>query len=115
MVQAVEEADVHVQKASIVEPGKTDRDPIFSTSGFDTPSLKQHVEDEMQVAWMQRVLLRTNYTDQTTCGDDQTIEEIRCSDFEQSIIDDSAMGFAEAETFQGRQECRGRAAGEAIC
>lgn len=46
----VEEADIHVEVASVVEAGQTQRNPILTASGLDTAGFKQHVKYQMEIA-----------------------------------------------------------------
>jgi hypothetical protein len=56
MVQ-IQEADIHVQIASVIEAWQTQRNPILATTSLDTTGFEKHVEDELQIAGVQAVLL----------------------------------------------------------
>ncbi len=50
---SVDEADVHIQIAILVEARQANRNPVFSATGFDASCFEEHVEDQLQIARMQ--------------------------------------------------------------
>jgi hypothetical protein len=113
MVQ-IEEADIHVQIASVIEAWQTQRNPILTTTSLDAPGFEKHVEDELQIAGVQAVLLGTYHWDQLAWSHYKPIEQVLRASFEKSVIDGGTERFGQFQTFESRKQ-RGRwPAGEAI-
>jgi hypothetical protein len=113
MVQ-IEEADIHVQIASVIEAWQTQRNPILTTTSLDTPGFEKHVEDKLQITGVQAVLLRTYYWDQLAWSHYKPIEQVLRTGFEKSVIDGGTERFGQFQTFESREQ-RGRwPASEAI-
>ena len=73
-VVSADEADVHVEVAVFIEAGKAERYPILSTTCFDSSCLEKHIENELQIARMQRVLPWPDDADQPTTSYNQAIQ-----------------------------------------
>lgn len=102
----VEEADVHVQVAGIVETRETERNPVLSAAGLHASSFEEHVEDEVKVSRMQTVFLWPDHGNESPRSDNEAIEQVFGARLQQGVVDDIAMRFAELETFESGEKRR---------
>lgn len=89
----IKKAHVHVQVTSVIETRQAYGDPAFSTPSLNSIRFEDHVEDELEVSRVKRVLLWPNNAHKSSTSNQQAVKQRFSSSFEEGVADNLAVGF----------------------